>query len=198
MGIKHSTWGLVGIAAVVATLAMPARAQEQVAVRAEPTRIEQGIDGKRPYDSRLNELIDSIRGIDGKVERGNYQEVIDEYGDTVGRILEYDLQPLADGDLGNGELSQERKKALGVILNNYAIAYENTGGNVPTTIKFYELSIQLDPTRHTPYSNLAGVFYRRLQNYQRAKALWEKALEINPNFTLAKIKIAKCNEHLKH
>ncbi|MAH99360.1 MAG: hypothetical protein CMA12_08530 [Euryarchaeota archaeon] len=81
-----------------------------------------------------------------------------------------------------------------IINNNIGIVYKNKG-DIELARKYFRYSIDLKKTYEKPYFNLASIDYD-LKNFLEAKLNFQKALEIDSNFQLARYGLMKCLSYL--
>ena len=93
------------------------------------------------------------------------------------------------GDIDNAQATYRR---LNQIDSTYAEGYYNQGyiqliniGNVDSAIFFFDKAVYFDPEYYKAYNNL-GLCYEKKKDYNEARKYYQKAIEIYPDFQLAK------------
>lgn len=83
-------------------------------------------------------------------------------------------------------------KKLNKIDSTWADPFYNQGyihlvytGDLDSSIYFFQRSVDLDPNYYQAYNNL-GLAYEMKEDFQNAKKYYQKAIEANPDFQLAK------------
>lgn len=107
---------------------------------------------------------------------------------------------LSYGGLGQNERAIESmKKAIELnpeqflFLNNVALQYRHLGER-ETAIEYFKKAVELKPIPQV-LVNMGGV-YGELKDYDNAKKCFERAVDLNPNYSASHIDLAMCH-HLQ-